>query len=87
MKQFVDDYGKFAVEKELLTKLPTIFTPDIVIQLHGERLEDIAGETEESKFERSQTNQKLEALNKALATLRKLDRGDRKSMYQSFSAV
>lgn len=87
LKQFVDDYAIFAVERDLLSKLELIFTPTIVLGLEDELLQEIAGETEESKLERTQAMQKLAALERALDMLKRLDHGERKSMYQPFDVL
>lgn len=56
----------------LRSQLPTLFTPEIVIQLDEKTVERIAGESEESAVEREELRQKLEALKKTQQVLRDL---------------
>lgn len=75
LKKFVDDFATFAVEQDLLVKLETIFTPAKIFTISEDVIEDIAGETEESKMERESSTTKLATLKKALEVLKRLDRG------------
>lgn len=75
MQKFIDDFAIYAVEQDLLAKLETIFTHATIFKLSTELVEDIAGETEESKTERDSSATKHTILKKALDILRRLDRG------------
>lgn len=59
----------------MLAKLETIFTPAKIFTISEDIIEDIAGETEESKVERESSTTKLATLKKALEVLKRLDRG------------
>ena len=74
-KFFVDDFAQHAVEQQLLAKLETILNPKKMLSLSEEMIEDIAGEREESKQERSDCINTLKALQSAATVLKKLDRG------------
>lgn len=74
MKKFVDDFSVLAIEECLLSKLPGILCPEVVMLLDNETVESIASETDESKAERARANEKLQALQKTLDILRRLDR-------------
>ena len=71
----VDDFAIHAIEKCLMSKLPTIFSPKTALDMDDEMIEDIARETEESKLERESSTQKLKILDAALQALRRLDKG------------
>lgn len=75
IKSFVDDFAIYAVEQELLVKVQTVFTPTIIFTLPEDVIEDIAGETEDSKMERKGSTRKLATLKKTLDVLKRLDRG------------
>lgn len=75
LKNFIDDFATYAVEQDLLVKLETIFTPTKIFSMSEDIIEDIAGETEESKVERESSMTKLATLKKALEVLKRLDRG------------
>lgn len=79
MKNFVDDFAIYAVEQEVMETVPKIFNPVTVLALDDDVIEEIAGETEESKMERKSSTAKLESLKSALDALRRLDRGNVKS--------
>jgi hypothetical protein len=74
LKLVVDNFGILAAEECLLSKLPNIFTPAILIGLDNTTIEDIAAETEESKVERASSVKKLQILEKALDVLHRLNR-------------
>lgn len=73
-KQFVDDFANYAVEQDLMIKLESIFAPGSIFGLDESTIEDIAGETEESKVEREQSSNKMTTLKQALDVLERLDR-------------
>lgn len=54
----------------------SLFTPTTILTLDEDLIEDMAGETEESKLERSSSTQKLDTLKQALDVLKRLDRGN-----------
>jgi GTPase SAR1 family protein len=73
-KTLVDDFSVLAIEACLLEKLPEIFSPTVVSKLTDSVVEDIAGETEESKAERAAFLKKLQVLEETLSVLHRLDR-------------
>lgn len=79
MKNFVDDFAIYAVEHEVMERVPTIFSPATVFELPDDVVEEIAGETDESKMERGSSNAKLATLKSALDALRRLDHGNTQS--------
>ena len=58
----------------MLEKLPEVFSPTVVSKLTDSVVEDIAGETEESKAERAASAKKLQMLEETLNVLHRLDR-------------
>lgn len=58
-----------------MRKLEGIFNPSRVLALEDTTIEDVIGETAESKIEREHSTTKLEALRKALDALNRIDRG------------
>lgn len=67
------------MEHALLNQIGSTFTPATILKLGEELIEDIAGETDESKLERASCVSKQESLKSALGILKRLDRGDRAS--------
>lgn len=76
LKNVIDDFAQYAVQQNLLDKVETLFPPSVIFKLEEGTIEDIAGETEDSKKERVLYSRKLTVLNKAMGILQKLDRGD-----------
>lgn len=64
----------YAVEECLLSKLPGIFTPEIVLGLDNATVQRIAGESESSLLERENLKKKLSVLEKTQKILHRLDR-------------
>ena len=64
MKRFVDDIAVEVVEKTMIRKLESIFTPVSIFHLADKDVERIAGESEESRVQREELNQQLDILNK-----------------------
>lgn len=79
LKNVVDDFAEYAVQQNLLNKVETLFPPSTIFKLEEGTIEDIAGETEESKKERALYTRKLGALRTALDILQQLDRGRAKT--------
>lgn len=69
----MDDFANYAVEQDLMIKLESIFAPSSIFGLDESTIENIAGETEESKIEREQSTKKMAALQLALQVLERLD--------------
>ncbi|KAK5313210.1 hypothetical protein LTR70_007727 [Exophiala xenobiotica] len=88
-KQFIDDFANYAVEQDLMIKLESIFAPDSIFGLEESTIEDIAGETDESKVEREQSSKKMATLKLALDVLERLDRRNTmgKSSFRSILSV
>ena len=74
MKFLIDDFGIHAIEECLLKKLPGLFSPEVMLELDVATIESIAGETEDSKMERSSSGKKLDVLEAALDELHRLDK-------------
>jgi hypothetical protein len=74
MKTMVDKFATDAIEECLMAQLASIFDPQTVLDMEDDVIEDIAGETEESKMERASSSQKLKVLQAALNALRRLDK-------------
>lgn len=70
----MDDFSIHTIEEGLLDGLGTIFDSAKVFALTDEEVEEIAGETDESKVERASSSTKLAALKDASRLLRQLDR-------------
>jgi hypothetical protein len=70
----VDDFSDFAVEACLVSKLPSLFSPDRVDELSHERIEQIASEKDEISIERTSLCEKRAVLSDALVELRRLGR-------------
>ncbi|KAL9616956.1 MAG: hypothetical protein Q9160_008226 [Pyrenula sp. 1 TL-2023] len=73
-KKIVDDFSVLAIEECLLTKLPGLLSPEVIMELDDETIESIAAETEDSKTERARATEKLNGLRKTLDHLRRLSR-------------
>ena len=70
-KRFVDDVAVEAVEKDIVAKLSDIISPIRVTSLASDVVTDIAGESEESRAERSQLETQLGVLVQGLETCRR----------------
>lgn len=72
MKVLVDNFAVLAIERCVIEKIPTTFTPGIAMNLDDKAVNDIAAETEESTTARDQNMTKLENLETGLQTLNRL---------------
>ncbi|KAH8804419.1 interferon-induced GTP-binding protein Mx2 [Xylogone sp. PMI_703] len=71
LKTFVDNVCRQVIERHLLSKLPTIFSPEIVASFDDETLRRIAAESEDSNEKRRQLREFHEALGHSLRDLRR----------------
>ena len=71
LKRFVDDLAVEAVEKEIIAKLSDIVSPIRVTSLDSDVVTDIAGESGESRAERSQLETQLGVLVQGLETCKR----------------
>ena len=69
MKVLVDNFAVLAVEKCLLEPLASILSPEMIMRLANETVQEIAAESEDVQSERSRTLSKLGKLELGLATL------------------
>ena len=74
MKKFIDDISVLAIEQCLLTKLPSLFGPDVVYEFTDDEISEIAGEKESAVAERAQLTEKLLVLQSGLNDLKRLDK-------------
>lgn len=74
MKVFVDNFSVLAVEKCMLSDLPHILSPDIIMKLNDDTISAIAAESENSMVERQRATEKVKTLQEGLVTLNRLSR-------------
>ncbi|KAI9040416.1 P-loop containing nucleoside triphosphate hydrolase protein [Aspergillus affinis] len=68
LKRFVDDIANEAVESKLMLALLDIFSPVVVVNMHGKMVTQIAGESEENRSLRDQLDRKLQVLTRGFET-------------------
>ncbi|KAI1413412.1 P-loop containing nucleoside triphosphate hydrolase protein [Hypoxylon sp. FL1857] len=77
LKQVVDDFSKLAIEACLISKLPDLFTLEIVFELSDNAVGRIAAESWETADERKFLIDKMEILSSGMAELRRLSKHHR----------
>ncbi|CAK7266190.1 hypothetical protein SEPCBS57363_001970 [Sporothrix epigloea] len=74
MKTFIDNVSVLVVEQCLVSKLPSLFTPDTIYSISDEEIAKLAGEDEHATAERSRLMEKRRCLQVCETDLRLLDR-------------
>ena len=74
IKTLIDDFSVLAQERCLMQELPKVFPPKVVVGLEDATIAEIAAETDESKQDRSNTEEKLKTLQTGLETIKKMQR-------------
>ena len=72
LKALVDNFAVLAIEHCVIENIPTIFTPDVAMNLDEKVLRNIAAQSTGSKAERDRTSAKLKSLELGLQTLNRL---------------
>ncbi|KAI1139186.1 P-loop containing nucleoside triphosphate hydrolase protein [Hypoxylon sp. FL0543] len=78
LKQVVDDFSKLAIEACLISKLPGLFTPDMVFELSDDTIGSIAAESWETAEERKFLTEKMEILSSGMTELQRLSKHHRR---------
>ncbi|CAK7274263.1 hypothetical protein SEPCBS57363_006074 [Sporothrix epigloea] len=94
LKMFIDNVSVLVVEQCLVSKLPSLFTPDTIYSFSDKEIARLAGEDEHATAERSRLMEKRKCLQECEADLRLLDRRPapsitaiRKSMNPRYATV
>ncbi|KAI1770234.1 P-loop containing nucleoside triphosphate hydrolase protein [Hypoxylon cercidicola] len=74
LKEAVDDFSKLAVEACLISKLPELFTPEIVYDLSDDAVYRITAESPEKAEERRFLAEKMEILSSGMTELQHLSK-------------
>ncbi|KAH6648581.1 P-loop containing nucleoside triphosphate hydrolase protein [Truncatella angustata] len=74
LKRVVDDFSDLAIEACLISKLPSMFSPDRVDSLSQDNIRRIASENEETTQERISLVEKQKVLSEGLTELKRLIR-------------
>lgn len=74
LKNVVDAFTMYAIEEVLLTRIPSIFTPESVYTLDENTITRVAGESEQSIAERETLTKKLAILKETQKLLHRMDR-------------
>lgn len=74
MKSFVDNVGVLVVELCLVSKLPTLFAPDMIFSIPDNDIAHLACEQEHAAAERHRLMEKKACLEKCEMELRRLDK-------------
>ncbi|KAI0009631.1 P-loop containing nucleoside triphosphate hydrolase protein [Xylariaceae sp. FL0662B] len=72
LKQIIDDFSSIAIEACLISKLPDLFTPQIVFEFTDDTVKNVAAESWEKADERKFLLDKMETLTSGLAELQRL---------------
>ncbi|KAL7619549.1 hypothetical protein AAE478_010089 [Parahypoxylon ruwenzoriense] len=72
--QVIDDFSCLAIEDCLISKLPKLFTPEMVFELSDDAVKSIAGESQATADERRFLTDKMEILGSGLAELQRLSK-------------
>jgi len=67
---FAENVVNLAVEGGLISDLPSIMTPSMVIRMDEERLKELASESEETQVERNTLQREVEILGEGLRKCR-----------------
>ncbi|KAI1801212.1 P-loop containing nucleoside triphosphate hydrolase protein [Daldinia bambusicola] len=74
IKQVIDDFSKLAIEACLISKLPGLFTPEVVFELSDDTISRIAAESEETANERRFLTEKMSVLSNGMKELQRLSK-------------
>ncbi|KAI1476076.1 P-loop containing nucleoside triphosphate hydrolase protein [Daldinia eschscholtzii] len=74
LKQVVDDFSKLAIEACLISKLPSLFTPEVVFDLSDDTVGRIAAESWETADERKFLTEKMSVLSSGMTELQRLSK-------------
>ncbi|CAK7202892.1 hypothetical protein SEUCBS139899_005619 [Sporothrix eucalyptigena] len=74
LKSFVDNVSVLVAELCLVSKLPSLFTPDMVYSISDKDIAQLAGEQEHATAERHKLMEKKTCLQKCETELRRLDK-------------
>ncbi|XXH01461.1 hypothetical protein Hte_007821 [Hypoxylon texense] len=74
LKEVVDDFSKLAIEACLISKLPGLFTPEIVYELSEDTVYRITAESPEKAEERKFLTEKMEILSSGMMELQRLSK-------------
>ncbi|KAI0165170.1 P-loop containing nucleoside triphosphate hydrolase protein [Hypoxylon sp. FL1284] len=72
LKEVVDDFSKLAIEACLISKLPELFTPEMVYELSEDTVYKITAESSEKADERKFLTEKMEILSSGMTELVRL---------------
>jgi hypothetical protein len=70
LERFVDDVSIIAVEKCFIDKLPSLLTPNRVLELHPDKIKNLVGESEETTIARTKVVEKLRTLERGLQDIK-----------------
>lgn len=74
LKVLVDNVAVLGIEQCLLSGLADIFSPNVVMMVPDQLLQEVAAETEDSQAERKRLKHKLGVLEVGLKSLNRLNR-------------
>lgn len=70
----MDDFSKLAIEACLISKLPGLFTPEVVFELSDDTVSRIAAESWETADERQFLTDKMNVLSSGMTELQRLSK-------------
>ncbi|KAI0849468.1 P-loop containing nucleoside triphosphate hydrolase protein [Daldinia vernicosa] len=74
LKQIIDDFSKLAIEACLISKLPKLFTPEVVYDLSDDTVSTIAAESWETVDKRKFLTDKMNVLSSGMTELQRLNK-------------
>ncbi|KAI0122418.1 P-loop containing nucleoside triphosphate hydrolase protein [Daldinia grandis] len=78
LKRIVDDFSNLAIEACLISKLPELFTPELVFELSDDIVSRIAAESWETVDERKFLTDKMEVLSGGMTEIQRLNKYHRR---------
>ena len=71
LKRFIDDVATQVIEEKLVAVLENIMSPVSVFEMTAEKVDQIAGESEDSRTLRDQLTRQMDVLRKGLETCKR----------------
>lgn len=74
LDRFIDDISVIAIEGCLIRRLPSLLTPNAVLELEPAEIKHLVGENDETALKRTKLIEKLKTLQKGLQDIKRFQR-------------